>query len=187
MRGTEPLPPPRATTTTGAPIRSGICASRFASVSADNLGRRALGAAPPPSLWLHGLGINPSLKGAKIFRLQAAGACLSGTLERGQHLRKNLGQILGDQPGLTDADIDRVVAGWRSAPSEIAAASYGGRLGHPMVFSAALFEPLAQLTGDKAAWKLVDARLESVLRVDMGREYPGDVNTPEDYERVRSA
>ncbi len=37
-------------------------------------------------------------------------------------------------------------------------ASYRAREGHPLVFARALFGQLAVLQGDKAAWKIVDAR-----------------------------
>lgn len=43
-------------------------------------------------------------------------------------------------------------------------AAYHGRLGRPMVFSRSLFEPLAALRGDKAAWKLRSGRAASPRR-----------------------
>lgn len=92
--------------------------------------------------------------------------------------------LLGDQPGLDRGVIDLVAAEWRRAPAPIMLASYHGRLGHPMLFARALFESLAALRGDKAAWKLVDAHLDRVHPVVVDRPSPLDVNTWEEYEAL---
>lgn len=89
--------------------------------------------------------------------------------------------LLGDQPGIETRTIDRVVQAWRERRAPIVAASYRGQIGHPMVFSQDLFDTLAGLSGDKAAWKIVDARLKDVVRVELDQAYPLDVNTPDDY------
>ena len=96
--------------------------------------------------------------------------------------------LLGDQPGVDRTVIDLVVGSWRSAPAPIMLASYRGRLGHPMIFARSLFEPLAALQGDKAAWKLVDAHPDWTRPVALDRPYPFDVNTWEEYEaRLKNA
>ena len=95
--------------------------------------------------------------------------------------------LLADQPGLETAAIDAVLAAWRCRPSEIALASYRGRAGHPLVFARPLFAPLAELRGDKAAWKIVDAHPEWVQTVCLDQPAPGDLNTWEAYEAARTA
>src|SRR5262245_52860009 len=65
--------------------------------------------------------------------------------------------ILGDQPGIRPEVINRMGDEWRQKDSQIALCSYRGQLGHPMIFARSLFDQLAGLHGDKAAWKLVDA------------------------------
>ncbi len=92
--------------------------------------------------------------------------------------------LLGDQPGVTAGTIDRVVEFWRREPSPIVVTSYRGRLGHPMLFDGSCFAELSRLTGDKAAWKIVDARGDDVGRVSLDLPYPMDVNTPDDYARL---
>lgn len=92
--------------------------------------------------------------------------------------------LLGDQPGVDRTVIDRVAGSWRSTPARIMLASYRGRLGHPMIFARSLFEPLAALQGDKAAWKLVDAHPDWTHPVALDRPYPFDVNTWEEYEAL---
>ena len=95
--------------------------------------------------------------------------------------------LLGDQPGIETSAIDRAVLAWRERHSPIVATSYRGRLGHPMVFSRDLFDTLAGLSGDKAAWKIVDARMKDVVRVELDEPYPVDVNTPDDYAQLVGA
>ncbi|MGH7367766.1 MAG: nucleotidyltransferase family protein [Candidatus Rokuibacteriota bacterium] len=92
--------------------------------------------------------------------------------------------LLGDQPGVDRGLVDLVVEAWRRGPAPIRLASYHGRLGHPMVFARSLFERLAALQGDKAAWKLVDAHPDWARPVVVARPYPFDVNTWGEYEAL---
>ncbi len=94
--------------------------------------------------------------------------------------------LLGDQPGVDPETIDRVAEAWRNGEGEctIALASYQGRKGHPMSFAKPLFDELAALHGDKAAWKLVDANPDRVQLVAFDRPFPEDINTLEDFHRA---
>jgi molybdenum cofactor cytidylyltransferase len=90
--------------------------------------------------------------------------------------------ILGDQPGTSPEVIDRLAEEWRQTESSIALCSYNGRKGHPMIFAHSMFEQLAGLHGDKAAWKLVDANAAHEVQFDL--PFPDDINTAEDFERI---
>jgi len=92
--------------------------------------------------------------------------------------------LLGDQPGVESAVIDQVAEDWRTKGGSIALTSYRGRRGHPMVFARQLFDQLRQLSGDKAAWKILDARLDWVRDVAVDRAFPEDVDTRQDYETL---
>ncbi len=92
--------------------------------------------------------------------------------------------ILGDQPGIQPEVIDRLAAEWRRREPLIALCSYNGRRGHPMIFAQSMFEQLAVLHGDKAAWKLVDANAALVQEVQLNLPFPDDINTAEDFERI---
>jgi molybdenum cofactor cytidylyltransferase len=92
--------------------------------------------------------------------------------------------ILGDQPGISPEVIDRLAEEWRRTESLIALCSYNGRKGHPMIFAQPMFEQLAALHGDKAAWKLVDANAALVQEVQFNLPFPDDINTVEDFERI---
>jgi len=92
--------------------------------------------------------------------------------------------LLGDQPGVGPAVIDTVVEEWRRTRGRIMLASYQGREGHPLIFASALFDQLAALTGDKAAWRIVDAHREEIREVRFERPHPRDINTREEYEAL---
>jgi molybdenum cofactor cytidylyltransferase len=90
--------------------------------------------------------------------------------------------LLGDQPGADRSVIDTVVEAWCRTRDRIMLASYRGREGHPLVFAQPLFDQLAALHGDKAAWKIVDAHRNWIGTVPMDRPAPRDINTWQEYE-----
>ncbi len=92
--------------------------------------------------------------------------------------------LLGDQPGVDSAVIDQVAEDWRTQGGRIALTSYRGRRGHPMVFTRELFDQLRQLSGDKAAWKILDAHPDWVRDVTVNHVFPEDVDTRQDYETL---
>jgi molybdenum cofactor cytidylyltransferase len=92
--------------------------------------------------------------------------------------------LLGDQPGVDSTVIDQVAEDWRMQGGGIALTSYRGRRGHPMVFASELFDQLRQLSGDKAAWKILDAHPDWVRDVAVDHAFPEDVDTRQDYETL---
>lgn len=92
--------------------------------------------------------------------------------------------LLGDQPGVDREIIEMAAAGWRKSGALVSLCSYRGRKGHPMIFSSVLYPDLRNLHGDKAAWKLVDARAAEVDLVEIDRDFPEDIDTWEDYQRI---
>jgi molybdenum cofactor cytidylyltransferase len=90
--------------------------------------------------------------------------------------------LLGDQPGVDSAVINQVAGDWRTQGGRIALTSYHGRRGHPMVFAGELFDQLRQLSGDKAAWKILDAHPDWVRDVAVDHAFPEDIDTRQDYE-----
>ena len=92
--------------------------------------------------------------------------------------------LLGDQPGVDPSVIDTVVDGWRRTRDRVLLAAYQTREGHPLVFARELFDELVVLQGDKAAWKIVDARRSEIRAVAVDRPHPRDINTWEEYEQL---
>lgn len=94
--------------------------------------------------------------------------------------------ILGDQPGIEPEIITALIDGWRRIHTPVVRLSYRGLSGHPMLFTKPLFGHLKALHGDKGVWKLMEAHPEWVGEVDVDRPFPGNVNTWEDYARLRT-
>jgi molybdenum cofactor cytidylyltransferase len=90
--------------------------------------------------------------------------------------------LLGDQPGVTPATVDALLAGRGEAP--LAASRYEDGRGHPLAFACSVFGALESLHGDKGVWKLLDRRKEDVVEVPVAGRIPRDVDTVEDYEAV---
>jgi molybdenum cofactor cytidylyltransferase len=90
--------------------------------------------------------------------------------------------LLGDQPGVSAATVRALLAGRGDAP--LAVCRYDDGRGHPFAFSRAVFGDLRALHGDKAVWKLLDARPGEVAEVPVPGPVPLDVDTWEDYEAV---
>jgi molybdenum cofactor cytidylyltransferase len=90
--------------------------------------------------------------------------------------------LLGDHPGVTAATVRALLGGRGDAP--LAVCRYDDGRGHPFAFSRALFGDLAALHGDKAVWKLLEARPREVADVPVPGPVPLDVDTWEDYEAV---
>ncbi len=87
--------------------------------------------------------------------------------------------LLGDQPGVTRASVDALLAGRGDAL--LAACRYDDGRGHPLAFARAAFGELAALHGDKGVWRLLDRRAGEVADVRVAGPVPRDVDTWEDY------
>ncbi len=76
--------------------------------------------------------------------------------------------LLGDQPLVTPAAVERVVRRWRSGAGPVVGAAYGGRPGHPKLFDRAVLGELARLGGDSGARDLLAAHPDWVTAVEVG-------------------
>jgi molybdenum cofactor cytidylyltransferase len=93
--------------------------------------------------------------------------------------------MLGDQPGVSAANVCGLVQGRGDAP--IAVCRYDDGRGHPFAFSREVFGNLSRLHGDKAVWKLLEQHPELVREVRMPGRVPPDVDTWDDYDAVVAA
>lgn len=91
--------------------------------------------------------------------------------------------LLGDQPGMTPAAIDAVLAHFDG--TRPLRAVYDGSPGHPVVIPRSLIPRALELEGDAGARELLeDAR---ALRVEVGHLCrPADVDTPADLDALSS-
>ena len=91
---------------------------------------------------------------------------------------------LGDMPGVTPEAIEAVIAA-TGPGADAVRAEYGGRPGHPVALSRALFGQVAELRGDVGARELLGSvAVRSVEALHLAR--PDDVDTPEELEAIRT-
>jgi molybdenum cofactor cytidylyltransferase len=104
--------------------------------------------------------------------------------------------LLGDQPLVTAALIDRLLAAFTAADAPVVRPVYrdaAGRRtpGHPVLIARRIWPLLEQLRGDHGAGPLLAAHPDWVMEVPVPGAPPADIDSPEDYQRavdaVRSA
>jgi molybdenum cofactor cytidylyltransferase len=93
--------------------------------------------------------------------------------------------MLGDQPGVTAATVETLLAGRGDAP--LALCRYDDGLGHPIAFRREMFGELANLHGDKGVWRMLDQHADSVIEVPVAGPVPLDIDTEEDYAAALAA
>jgi molybdenum cofactor cytidylyltransferase len=96
--------------------------------------------------------------------------------------------LLADQPFVTAAIIDRLIAEWRATAAPIVAPAYRGVRGNPVLFARALFPELLAVTGDRGARQVIASDPARVATVPFDDDRPlADIDTPEEYERLRAS
>lgn len=92
--------------------------------------------------------------------------------------------LLCDQPLVTAVVLEKLLEKWRSTDCSIIASQYGGSFGPPAIFTKKYFAELAALHGQQGAKKLMEEYRSELLLVDFP-EGEMDIDTPEDWERMR--
>lgn len=92
--------------------------------------------------------------------------------------------MLGDQPTVSTAVLDRLIERFESGRGPIIQPLYDGVPGNPVLFRRDLFPELLAVTGDRGAREIIRNRKEEVDRVDTGQAMPPDVDTEADYARL---
>ena len=92
--------------------------------------------------------------------------------------------VLADQPLTPPSVVPALLAAQRASGKAIAAPSYRGTRGTPVLFAASVFPELRALAGDFGARAVVAARPDRVEIVDIDVAMPADVDTPEDFARL---
>jgi len=92
-----------------------------------------------------------------------------------------------DQPRVTPALIDRVIATYRATGQPIVVPRYGDRRAPPVLFARPMFPALRRLTGDQGGRALFDTHADRIAWVDLDERdaaWLADVDTPADYEAL---
>jgi molybdenum cofactor cytidylyltransferase len=144
------------------------------------LGHRAhdIAAAVPPTGRVR-LAINPDYRSGQStsFRLG-----LRAASDRSQAALI----VLGDQPGVRAESITAVIEAWRSGGAAAVQASYQGTPGHPILFDRSLWAELEGARGDEGARAILAAHAQWLTLVEVGGSPPLDIDTEEDYARIRA-
>ena len=91
--------------------------------------------------------------------------------------------LLGDQPGVDPAVINRIVAAWQETGALIVAPRYRDGIANPVLFDRGVFPELANLDGDAGARRIVRAHESAgtLHLVPVETAAPRDVDTEADY------
>lgn len=92
---------------------------------------------------------------------------------------------LGDQPALPSEVVPRLLQAFRETGKAIVAPLYRGVQGNPVLFAAAVLPELRALTGDRGARSVVEKDPSRVALVSLDLPMPADLDTLQDYERLR--
>jgi molybdenum cofactor cytidylyltransferase len=94
----------------------------------------------------------------------------------------------GDQPGLTVDDVSRCCDAFFEQPSRIVVAAHDGQRGHPLIFPASRIPFVMSQACDRGLRELVEAHAELIRLVECTNSAVlRNVNTPEDFKRMRNA
>jgi molybdenum cofactor cytidylyltransferase len=92
--------------------------------------------------------------------------------------------LLGDQPGVTPAIIDRMADLFRRDAPLLMIPRYQGQRGNPVMIHRMLFPELQQLTGDIGARAVFDKHASDIEYVDFDFAAPPDIDTLADLSSV---
>jgi molybdenum cofactor cytidylyltransferase len=96
--------------------------------------------------------------------------------------------LLGDQPQVGPEIIDAVIAAFRESGARIVMPTYGGIPANPVLFAAALFSKLAEVTGDEGARPIIKHHHGTVVHVAVSDgPPPQDIDTEADYRALVEA
>lgn len=89
--------------------------------------------------------------------------------------------LLGDQPGVTAALVDLLVARYHSGDAAIVAPHFLDGIGNPVLFDRALWPELRRIRGDTGAREMLRTRRADVRDVAIATPRLPDVDTWDDY------
>lgn len=125
--------------------------------------------------------VNPDHASGMASSLRAGLASLADGVDRAV-------VILGDQPDVDAPRLDQLLELQQTSGLPAAALSFNGLLHPPVVLKRELWGDLMALEGDVGCRAVIRARPELVARLQVAGDlkHPVDVDTPEDYERMRT-
>ncbi|WNI18564.1 nucleotidyltransferase family protein [Actinacidiphila sp. ITFR-21] len=140
--------------------------------------------------WEEGMGSSLRAGLASLAARQADSSARRGQPAHSPALAALIGLV--DQPGVGAASVARVLAAARAGGglgAALAAATYGGRRGHPVLIGAARWAGVAgSADGDRGARTYLRAHAEQTVLVECGDVGdPADIDTPADLRLLDRA
>jgi len=123
--------------------------------------------------------VNPAPEDGQAGSLRAGIAALPASVDA-------VLVALGDQPSLAPSIIPALLAARRTTPKLIVAPRYRDGQGNPVLFKREIFPELLRLTGDQGARPIIQKEPARVEWVELDLPMPPDVDTPDDYEKIRA-
>ncbi len=125
------------------------------------------------------IAVNPAPEEGQASSLRAGIAALPASVDA-------VLIALGDQPSLAPSIIPALLAARRTSPKLIVAPRYRDGQGNPVLFKREIFPELLRLTGDQGARPIIQKEPARVEWVELDLPMPPDVDTQDDYEKIRA-
>jgi molybdenum cofactor cytidylyltransferase len=126
------------------------------------------------------IAVNPAPEEGQASSLRAGIAALPASVDA-------VLIALGDQPSLAPSIIPALLAARRTSPKLIVAPRYRDGQGNPVLFKREIFPELLRLTGDQGARPIIQKEPARVEWVELDLPMPPDVDTLDDYEKIRAS
>ncbi|MCA1725851.1 MAG: nucleotidyltransferase family protein [Thermomicrobia bacterium] len=94
--------------------------------------------------------------------------------------------VVGDQPLLAPTVVDAMVRAFVETGGPFIVPVYGGEWGNPVLLARATWPLLDQLKGDTGARPILRKHMDMVLELPVPGSLLDDIDTPEDYARLRA-
>jgi molybdenum cofactor cytidylyltransferase len=114
------------------------------------------------------------------------GSSIAAGMRSVQHAADAVVVLLADQPLITSAHIDALIATWSGDEFAIVATAYAGTTGVPALFARGCFESLLELTGDQGARALFSNERFDVQTIAF-EDAAIDIDTVDDLTRLENS
>ncbi len=94
--------------------------------------------------------------------------------------------VVGDQPLLAPTVVDAIVRAYEQTGGPFIVPVYAGEWGNPVLLARATWPLLDNLKGDTGARPILRKHMDMVLEVPVPGSLLDDIDTPEDYARIRA-
>lgn len=93
--------------------------------------------------------------------------------------------LMGDQPLITPAIINSLIAAFETSNKAICYPSFNGKRRNPVIFAASLFPDILALKGDTGARAIIDTNPDQTCAVPFDSEMPFlDIDTTAEYRKI---